>query len=219
MPGPAGTTPTASGETRLLALWDTAIARHPLDRAVLLAGSTDAADLDLGARDAAILAARERLFGTAIAATFACGRCSERLEITLETDALATACAPGGPTSRDLADALALRDPAAGRKLLAARVAGVAVDQLDDATIDRLEAELEAAGAPGDLMLGYQCPACGETGETAFDPAWFVWHEVDRAAGALFDEVATLARGYGWTEAESLALPASRRARYLERLA
>lgn len=219
MEEPVGPAPTAGGEARLLALWDAAIARHPLDRALLMTARADAADLSVGARDAAILAERQRLFGTAMAATLACGHCGETLEVPLDAGALAAACAPGGPTSRDLADALALHDSAAGRRLLAARVAGVAVEALDAPAIDAIEATLEAADGPGDLMLGYRCPACGEAAEAAFDPARFVWREVDRAASALFDEIATLARAYGWTEAEALALSPGRRARYLERAA
>ena len=43
----------------------------------------------------------------------------------------------------------------------------------------------------------------------------FLWNDVDRWARALFGTVDTLARAYGWREADVLALSPRRRRVYL----
>jgi hypothetical protein len=139
------------------------------------------------------------------------------LEVQLSATALTAASGHGGPTSREIAEALAEADPQAARRRLAARITGRKAEELDEAAVDAIEAEAEAAGAPGDVSLGYDCPACGGSGEAPFDPASFLWQEIDGAANDLLDEVAILARAFGWTEAETLALTPARRERYLER--
>ena len=60
------------------------------------------------------------------------------------------------------------------------------------------------------------CPACGAAYVADLDVAGFVWAELRASAQRLLGEVDTLARAYGWTEPDVLALGERRRAAYLE---
>lgn len=50
----------------------------------------------------------------------------------------------------------------------------------------------------------------------AFDPAAYVWAEVENSAARLLRDVHLLAAAYGWTEAAILGMSATRRAAYLQ---
>ncbi|MBI2203113.1 MAG: phage baseplate protein [Candidatus Rokubacteria bacterium] len=85
----------------LLGVWERAVDLTPVERllAVLAAADPDAswdalADLTIGERDVRLLAVRERLFGSAVAAVARCPACAERVELALDTDALRLAARP-----------------------------------------------------------------------------------------------------------------------------
>jgi len=89
----------------------------------------------------------------------------------------------------------------------------------DAAPFDSLDAI--AAWAAADPLavteLALTCPACGHRWPEEADLGPFVWRKVDAWAESLLDDVAQLARAYGWRESDVLALPPARRRRYLER--
>jgi hypothetical protein len=114
--------------------------------------------------------------------------------------AFLAACAGTGETHASLAERLALDGP--GARLSAAALAS-------------LSAAWEAADPAGAIALGVECVGCGRQITATVDPASFVARDFDRLADRLMAEVDTIARAYGWTEAEILALPADRRRRYL----
>jgi hypothetical protein len=77
-------------------------------------------------------------------------------------------------------------------------------------------AEAMAASDPlAEVLVDLACPGC--SGEVVADVviADLVWAEVASRAARLLGEVAVLARAYGWTEPEVLALSDSRREAYL----
>lgn len=206
-------------ESRLL-LWEAASVRAPIDRALLFAarqGLETAAEAPVNVRDRAVLELQASLFGDTMAARLSCSECGETLEATLSAATLSAPVSAGdglrAPTSRELVEALG-RDRAAARRLLAARATGQ--DDVTDAEADAIEAELEAAGAPGDIRIVFSCPACGADGSAGLDPGEWLWRQLDAAASGIMAEVAALASAYGWSEAEALALSPFRRARYLE---
>ncbi len=67
----------------------------------------------------------------------------------------------------------------------------------------------------GEVLAGLTCPDCGAAFEAELDVAAFVWAEVDASARRLLHEIDVLARAYGWTESEVLALTERRRSSYL----
>src|SRR4051794_28839877 len=127
-----------AGDAALLTLWEGARIRSPLARAALLA-EDEALNLPVGARDAAILEQRRSLFGDRMLANFTCGACGETLEVELSAATLIAASDQGGPTGRDLAEALSAPGPQAARRLLAARIAGRDAEELDEAAVDAIE--------------------------------------------------------------------------------
>ena len=60
------------------------------------------------------------------------------------------------------------------------------------------------------------CPVCGAANEVRIDLEDIVLARFNQRQLALMREIHGLASHYGWTEAEILAVPASRRAHYLD---
>ena len=95
---------------------------------------------------------------------------------------------------------------------------GTAVPALA-AMLGDVEARLEAADPIADLRLAVSCEACGHAWDATLDAGALLWDEVRRHAEGLLGQVAALARAYGWTERDVLALSPRRRAAYLGMLA
>src|SRR5207248_11672311 len=86
----------------LLALWERGVERHPIDRALLLAGwaapelpSEALAELPLGLVNRTLLRLRETWFGGAIRDYIDCEGCDQRLELSLDIGRLAPPPVPG----------------------------------------------------------------------------------------------------------------------------
>ena len=72
-------------------------------------------------------------------------------------------------------------------------------------------------GAHSGLMA--RCVACEHRWQAPFDPAAFLFREVEAAVSRLTSEVHQLARAYAWSEESILAMGATRRRRYLDLVA
>lgn len=79
-----------------------------------------------------------------------------------------------------------------------------------------IEAALEAIAPSLCGELDGVCPECGATVEVEFDPLQYTLRELRDRGRWLYEDVAWIAHHYHWSEAEILALPAARRARYAE---
>lgn len=229
--------------TRALDLWERAQQLAPIERAVELAAAAppaaardDVAALPLGQRDARLLALRD----AALDATASCPECGETIEfspdaaqlleaqpaavVPLETAGFDVRWRP--PDSRDALAAAAAPGPAAALRILLDRCvlaasgpAGpAAATELPAAVRDALDAAMAAADPLAEILIDLDCPACGAAFGADLDVASFVWAELDAGAHKLLGEVGELARAYGWTEPEVLALSERRRAAYLRRL-
>lgn len=215
----------------------------PARAATLLAASSDlgwdgAADLPIGERDRRLLTLREWLFGPGLASVVACPRCGERLELTFTIadirvpaldDGAAHSLAIDGyavefrlPTSRDLLRVADRDAETAAERLLAACVTAsrdgqpVETDTLPEAVIEAVAAHMAAADPQADARLALTCATCGHAWDVVFDIATFLWQEIETWAQRTVIEIHWLARAYGWTEGEILALSARRRRLYLE---
>lgn len=218
-----------------LALWERARARHPVDRALLMFGAAapalswpELADATVGMRDGALLALRCAQFGPRLEATADCPRCGELLSFELDLQALrlppatVTEVEVQGhrlrlPSSRDLAAVAHAADAAeAVRGLLARCGLGAGAAALADEALAAIDAALAAADPQADLSLALHCEACGHRFEADLDPAALLWQDVEQLARRTLNDVDTLARAYGWSEAQILALSPLRRAAYVE---
>ena len=226
----------------ILRVWETASSQAPVDRALsLLAVSTGArrdelARLPIGDRDARLFDVREGTFGPRATGVAACARCAGRVEFALDLPSLRVArpaAAEGDveaagwhlrfrlPNSDDLVAATRADDP---RRALAARCVvearqgdtAVAEPELPPPVLAGLAAAMAESDPQAEVLLDYTCPDCGAAGQTLFDIAAFLWEEVRAQARRLLLEVATLARAFGWSEADILAMSPARRSAYLE---
>lgn len=221
----------------LLRLWESGTALHPIDRALAILGDPDAARLPLGTRDARLLELRAATLGDRLDATEQCPECGARVELTLSCRALIEGAVPVPERwtvrhgdvritlrpldSVDAAAAATAGDVvAAASTLLERAVVGVArggdvVETLPDDALADVTGSLAEKDPGAELLLDLACPDCEATWQRVLDVATFVWAELAARAERLLDDVHRLARAYGWSEAEILAVGEVRRAAYL----
>lgn len=89
---------------------------------------------------------------------------------------------------------------------------------LPDAVAERLVEHMSEADPRADVELAMSCPTCGHAWLAPFDIVSYLAGELDAWAQRILIDVARLARGYGWREADILAMSATRRRAYLELL-
>lgn len=212
---------------------------HPLDRGLLALSmalpspSEDLADWPLGRRNRILFDLHCKAFGSRLQGWTSCTSCGEKVEFDLDAKVLVSAqgeelgwqetLTVGSerfrlPTSRDLAEVMTASDarPAALRLLERCRESRPEPLVLSDAMLEEVEEKMASADPMADIRLALLCPTCSHEWDGTLDIARFVWAEIDSRARRLLWEVHHLARAYGWTEAETLSLPAARRAVYLE---
>ena len=128
------------------------------------------------------------------------------------------------PNSHDLAKVASCEDPEVARDLLAQRCvleahrdgATIHSEELTVEIIARLVDRMAECAPQAEALMDFNCPACGHCWQELFDIVMFFWIEIAAQAKRLLREVHTLARAYGWCEAEILALSPRRRQAYLE---
>ncbi len=185
--------------------------------------------------DAAVLVLRRAWIGERISSDVACPGpgCGERIDVSFTVgdyldhhrprptrQAVADA-APGWftlartavrfriPTLDDIAAAEADVAPA---RALTERC--VEAPELSRAVARRLDRALSALAPRLDGALGGVCPLCGHAVTMRFDPTPYTLAELRHAFSGLYADVHAIASDYGWSEADILALPRSRRRRY-----
>ncbi len=128
------------------------------------------------------------------------------------------------PNSLDLAQVVRCGDVTAARNLLVQRCVlqasrddgAVAVTALPETVLTTLAESMDRYDPQAEVQLNLSCPACGESWSVMFDIVSFFWSEICVQAKRLLREVYTLARAYGWREADILSMSAARRQLYLE---
>jgi uncharacterized protein (UPF0212 family) len=226
----------------LLSVWEQGVRRHPIDRGLLLFAlaapdmpAIHLADLPLSRRNAALMALYEASFGGRLAGWVDCPACGERMEFVahasdfpqpaeidpepIEVDGLRF----HRPTSRHLAQLIQADNPelAARQLLLACAEAPEALPGDEEALavlLAEVERSMEEADPWADVTVAVRCPACGHEEAALLDVAGLLWEEISSRAQRLLDDVHVLARAYGWSEPQVLALSDARRAAYLERV-
>jgi hypothetical protein len=204
-----------------LDLWQEAEGRGPVGRSLVLAAVSgrpvdELAALPIGRRDALLL---ELHADETLDATAACPTCGEQAEFSVETAALLARADDARPAewrppdSNDVAAAAATGDAEAAERILLERCAGTAELSPDErATVVVAIAEADPLA---EVLVDVSCPACSEEFVADLDIGAFVWATVRARALRLLLDVDALARAYGWTEAEVLALGDRRRDAYL----
>ncbi|MFI7294503.1 hypothetical protein [Streptomyces sp. NPDC050121] len=233
-------------EAKVLEVWEGGLGGTPAARSLLLASMAasagqDVADLPLSVVNALLLELRCGAFGDALPCTADCPACGDSLDVTVAAGELRPAGAsadadPGGrvPATATLTTygmtvtyrALTGRDvravdptaPQARRSLLRRCVVHVSppAEELPDEVLEDVARRLPELDPGADTVLVLNCPQCGHSWEATLDIGDHLWTEVCGYARKLLHEVHTLARSYGWSEAEVLAVSPVRRQFYLE---
>jgi len=229
----------------ILAVWEAGQDQHPVDRALTMlepalpdSDRAALAALPVGRRDSLLFRLREAVVGARLRGMADCPKCHCRVEFTLKTDTMCTDPPPATehavklagrrkrvwfrlPDSFDLAHAAVCRDIKTARAELARRcmLKEAAAPALTEPEIEQLAAAVEDADPQAETLLELRCPECANEWPAVLDIASFFWQELSAMSRDMLEDVAVLARAYGWSEGEILAMSPARRRLYLERLA
>jgi hypothetical protein len=130
-------------------------------------------------------------------------RIAARVAVNDDLDALI----PGRGLEQLLERCLLDAHDASGRPVTAA--------ELPPAAAQATATAMAEADPGAETSLRLHCP-CGHGWEDELDIRTTVWHELSDWVGRTLTDVHQLAAAYGWSEAESLSIPAWRRRWYLE---
>ncbi|SMY06271.1 hypothetical protein [Flavimaricola marinus] len=216
-----GLTPQKLPDPALMALFDRAEGAPLAERRLALAaaflpGDADVPSLGVGDAERLFWHAKCALFGPRAPAQFACDGCGEMIGFAVpEGFDLPARVAPvarvayNGVTYEIACPTL--------EGLGQGGVAALCPDApwSDPAFRAKAAEALDAADPAIDVVFDVTCADCGAENPRAFDAAAFLWADLEAFAAGVFAQVAILARAFGWSEAETLALSPARRARYV----
>jgi hypothetical protein len=229
----------------LLSLWEQGLSHPPSARADALLqqdAARSVAPSTLGLRNRRLIDLHARLFGDDLELTSHCPACGATVEFGSRCSALTADAHAGGapaieridadgyavefrlPDRADVAAAAAHGDGDAFAKELIHRCvvraerdgAAAAVTGLPDPVLDAVSRRMEALDPAALLSFALECPECAARWSAPLDVEQLLWTRVQAAAERLLLDVDALARAYGWTEQEVLALAPARRAAYLQ---
>lgn len=216
----------------LLEAWERAsvqpAAYRPLTVLSLLTGRdrSELAQLTVGERDSLILRIRAALFGQRIVALSSCPSCGADAELTFNFSDICVPVQITREVSVQVGDEMVTARPltagdleeAAGARDVAAELRRRSIGGDFQGSSDHLF-ELGRALAEADplaqIELELSCPSCQVSSSRRFDPWAFFWEELRSWAMRTLGQVHRLARAYGWTEGDVLALSPQRRNTYL----
>jgi hypothetical protein len=227
----------------VLRVWERGRGQQNLERAIAILADTSPDltreqiyRLPVGERDLRLLELREQTFGPHLSGLAQCPSCGAELEFSLNAQELRlpSAAPPetidlhaGGreltlrrPDTEDLAIAAECSDEDETAHVLARRcvISGAGDGPLTNELIEAIGERLSEADPQSEMMLHFVCPQCIGEWRALFDIVSFFWAEIASTAKRLLLEVHTLARSYGWSERDILAMTAVRRQAYLEML-
>ena len=234
----------------VLALWEVGLSQGPAERALTLLSAwcpqtprEDLERMNIGKRDALLLAFRERLFGPRFSGLANCPRCNASLELAFLSAEVRTGAGDDSadpfsfsfgefeftcrlPNSADLLAAVrkgssdSVTAALFERCVLEKRHRGIDVStaSLPVEAIDAIGSEMGKRDPQADIRFALICPDCAHQWEAIFDIVSFAWNEISSWATRLLRQVHTLAMAYGWREIDILTMSSPRRRAYLEML-
>lgn len=228
------------GET-LLALWERGLAQPVALRADALLGDVVAQPPTLGERNTRLAALHAQLFGRELDLLSHCPACGSAAQFSGDCALLAGTMPPDIARTHRLqtgAHLIEFRLPVAddidaasghgdeerfARVLLERCVIACSCDgralsaqALPLSALDALSQRMEALDPAASVSFALDCPQCHAHWDAPLDLAQLVWQKLQAAAERLLLEVDTLARSYGWTEPDVMALSPTRRAAYVQ---
>ncbi len=205
----------------------------------------EAASLTIGERDSRLFQIREWMFGRNIRNMADCPRCNCRVEwesdlqdITrqlsestystgtcqLETDDYSLQFRL--PDSNDIAAAISTKNKSneimhlLEKIVLECRFRGqpCEIENLTEEIIEMTGTKIAEADPFFDITMNLSCTECSHQWNIPFDILSYIWIEINNWALHIFQEVALLARTFGWSEREIISMTPARRQVYLSLL-
>jgi hypothetical protein len=211
-------------EKRILDLWERALGLSGFDREDALLAD-NAHERRLGERNMLLLRIRSELFGHSWSLISACPCCGEKSEFSVDVDTLtrelAETKASAGARAVLVDDVRAVsvlaESSAVQRELFKRCIPGFEDrNTFEDGEVINLARQLEDANPAAVVSFTMACAGCGHYWPASIDVGDALWCEIERAAERSITEIGTLALNFGWSEAEIMALSATRRAAYLQ---
>lgn len=230
---------SAANAAQLLELWERMVEQPGYAREDALLSAAGPVPANIGARNAALVALRARLFGPRWELYSRCPACGESCEFSVDVPALGEQLAanlpdpalrhevalPEGRVQFRLPEAgdlrvcaqYADRESAASALLERCLIDGP-LQALPDTARAAISARMQELDPAALVSFAVRCPspACAHEWNATLDVGESVQTEIKAAAERVLLEVDALARAYGWNEAEVLALSPARRAAYLQ---
>ena len=221
-------------EAEILRLWEAGGALDRWQRDDALLAQDQPAPPELGRRNLGMLELRQRLFERPWSLKASCPNCGAECGFDVHIGALCQqleATEPAGavtvewrgeslrlraPVAGDLRAIAPIGDPRAAALALLARCTGADLSEASDAELDALGEALGRLDPAALVSFDLTCPECSHRWASLIDIGDAFWRELRHAAEETLLSVDALARVYGWTEAEILALSPMRRAAYLQ---
>lgn len=180
-------------------------------------------------RDRILAAIWKREVGARIQATPRCPVCGKTFDVEFALDDLTATLAPtyeGVARNNDgtfrLEDGTRFRVPSGEDELLSSAAPDPAAALIErcvqEGTLDveRLGALLERLAPVVDATIDTSCAECGHSHQVHFDVQSFLLGRILAERALRASEVHRLAQSYGWSLAEILSLPRSRRRSYVD---
>jgi hypothetical protein len=196
-------------------------------------------ELTVGQCDTKLFELRRTMFGETLEAVATCPACDTEVELTLALGELQPPCREGPvppltvhadgytlrcriPCNEDLqvlayrGDEVTTRDLLERCVLEAESPDGLSVGphELPDATVETIAEALAESDPGARTVLRVRC-LCGSEWVDEMDIRSVVWNDLTEWVGRMLTEIHHLAQGYGWSEAEILAMSGWRRRWYL----
>jgi len=229
----------------LLTLWERALAQPAAFRGDTLLRSLHegAAATTLGQRNVWLAQLHSQWFGRELMLRSCCPACGGSAEFVGDCELLPhDAAPPAGETLRLTCGAFALEFRLPGANDVAAAAAAsadddgefarcllqrcvlastrdghsVPADALPPEVLDSLSRRIEALDPSASISFALDCPTCAQRWDARLDLAQVVWQKLQAAAERMLLDVDTLARHYGWSERDVVALSPTRRAAYVQ---
>ena len=211
----------------ILALYERGVAAGPAARTALLfaasGGTTPVETVPLGDIDRQIQSLHPSLHDGPVAATATCRACGTALEFALPPEFERPAKTGNDPVQvAHHGQTYAVRMP----RLSDLGPQGIDLAALapdapwsDPDFVVAAETSLEQSDPGLRVTIGLTCHDCGSVQTQVLDISGFIWALIEQAARRLIRDIATLARTFGWSEAEIITMSTRRRALYLAEVA
>jgi len=229
----------------IVQIWEWGQDKHPIDRALRLLAlaspeltAEQLQGLTIGQRNSRLLALREQTLGPTLKGFAECTQCGTPLEFSV---AAAAICHPEPVdrtysiemddleirfrllNSEDLASIVGLTDVDVARLRLIERCVveakqdgqSMKSSDLSETVLASLVDAVTERDPQAEIRFQLTCAACNHYWSVLFDIVSFFWTELSARAQRHLFEVHTLARAYGWREADILAMSETRRGFYL----